>query len=109
MKIKMLLIGAASLLVFSTMSHAADTKKPITSWTCEDFIAVDENYRPTAVAIAEVLNKKGKVKDAVLDVDGIEKVTPLIIDACKKDTQSSFISQIEAKFKNLEKDLKKEM
>lgn len=105
MKIKMLLIGAASLLVFSTMSNAAETKKPIKSWTCEDFIAVDESYRPTAVGIAEVLNKKGKVEDAVLDVDGIEKVTPIIIDACKKDTQSSFITKVKDEFKKLKKDM----
>lgn len=108
MNMKMLLIGAASLFVFSTLSQAADTQKPIASCTCEDFIAVDENYRPTAVAIAEVLNKKGKMEDVVLDVDGIEKVTPLVIDACKKDMQSSFMSQVEAEFKHLEKDLEKE-
>lgn len=105
MKTKMLLIGAASLLVFSTMSNAAETKKPIKSWTCEDFIAVNETYRPTAVGIAEVLNKSGKVEDAVLDVDGIEKVTPMVIDACTKDTKSSFISKVKDELKKVKKDM----
>lgn len=105
MKIKMLLIGAASLLIFSTMSNAAETKKPIKSWTCEDFIALDESYKPTAVGIGALLNQKGTVEDAVLDVDGIEKITPIVIDACKKDAQSSFLSKLKASFEKFKKDM----
>lgn len=105
MKFKMLLIGAASLLVFSTISNAAETKKPIKSWTCDDFIALDESYKPTAVGIAEILNKKGKVEDTVLDVDGIEKITPIIVDSCKNDTQSSFVNKVKTEYQKLKKDM----
>ncbi len=47
---------------------AADNKKPVNSWTCEDFLAVDESFQPTAVGFAEALNNKDKPEDAVLDV-----------------------------------------
>ncbi len=54
------------------------TKNRSTPWTCEDFLAVDESFQPTAVGFAEALNNKDKPEDAVLDVQGIATVTPAI-------------------------------
>ncbi len=72
------------------MSNAADAQKqlitkPVNSSTCEDFLAVDESFQPTAVGFAEALNNKDKPEDAVLDVQGIATVTPAIVQACTQD------------------------
>ncbi|OMQ23816.1 acid-activated periplasmic chaperone HdeA [Serratia oryzae] len=105
MKKQLVAIGVACLLTLSASSLAAGNSKPVAMWTCEDFLALDESYRPTAIGFAEALNKKGKVEDSVLDVDGIEKVTPMLIDVCKKDPQSKFLTELETAWKDIKKDM----
>ncbi len=46
-------------------------------------------------------NKKGKEEDAVIDVDGIETVTPAIIEACKQEPKASFWKKAEAELKKV--------
>ena len=71
---KVLGVILGGLLLLPVVSNAADAqkaadnKKPVNSWTCEDFLAVDESFQPTAVGFAEALNNKDKPEDAVLDV-----------------------------------------
>lgn len=78
---KVLGVILGGLLLLPVVSNAADAqkaadnKKPVNSWTCEDFLAVDESFQPTAVGFAEALNNKDKPEDAVLDVQGIATVT----------------------------------
>ncbi|MCX3072183.1 HdeA/HdeB family chaperone [Providencia stuartii] len=36
-----------------------------------------------------------KVEDPTLNISGIETVTPLIVDACKKAPKESFIQKVE--------------
>lgn len=82
---KVLGVILGGLLLLPVVSNAADAqkaadnKKPVNSWTCEDFLAVDESFQPTAVGFAEALNNKDKPEDAVLDVQGIATVTPAIV------------------------------
>lgn len=79
------------------------TKKPVNSWTCEDFLAVDESFQPTAVGFAEALNNKDKPEDAVLDVQGIATVTPAIVQACTQDKKASFKDKVKANGTKLRK------
>ena len=52
---KVLGVILGGLLLLPVVSNAADAqkaadnKKPVNSWTCEDFLAVDESFQPTAV------------------------------------------------------------
>lgn len=71
--------------------NAAIVKKPVGNWTCEDFLALKESYQPTAVGytIALNMNNKGHEKE-LIDSQGIERVTPIIIQECKKDKKQSF-------------------
>lgn len=61
---KVLGVILGGLLLLPVVSNAADAqkaadnKKPVNSWTCEDFLAVDESFQPTAVGFAEALNKR---------------------------------------------------
>lgn len=90
-----------SVIGFSAMSHAAENKKPVNSWRCEDFLALDESFKPTAIGFAEALNKKGKPEDAVLDINGTEKVTPLVIEACKQAPKESFIGKVKSEWEKV--------
>ena len=71
--------------------NAAPAKKPVNSWTCEDFLMLDATYQPTAIGVTIALNMNNKgVENQILDTQGIEKVTPMVIQECKKDKKQSF-------------------
>jgi len=97
------MIGAFGLVAMSTLAHAADTKQPVSKWTCEDFLAVEESFQPTAVGVAEALNQSGEVEDAVMDVEGIETVTPMVVTACKEDPKASFTQKIKDEWSKVKK------
>ncbi|GLX91599.1 acid stress chaperone HdeA [Pseudomonas fragi] len=105
MKKHIVLVGAAGLFALSTLAQAADAKQPISAWTCESFLAVDESFRPTAVGLGEAVNKSGKVEDAVLDVAGVEKITPLVVTACEKDKKASFVQKLKEEWAKVKKDV----
>lgn len=102
---KLLLISMVGLISFSAMSNAAVNSKPVKSWTCEDFIALNESFKPTAIGFAEALNKNDKPEDAVLDINGTEKVIPLVIEACKKAPKESFIGKVKSEWKKVKHDM----
>ncbi|MCW0135267.1 acid-activated periplasmic chaperone HdeA [Escherichia coli] len=98
------------LLLLPVVSNAADAQKqlitkPVNSWTCEDFLAVDESFQPTAVGFAEALNNKDKPEDAVLDVQGIATVTPAIVQACTQDKQANFKDKVKGEWDKIKKDM----
>ena len=109
MKKFILMMGAASMLALTSMAHAAntntDTKQPVSKWKCEDFLAVKDTFQPTAVGLGEAINKSGKVEDAVLDVDGVETLTPLVITACKEAPKDSFVQKIKSEWAKVKKDV----
>lgn len=91
----------ASLLVIPVMSQAAEKQKPINNWTCEDFLALNASFQPTAIGYAEALNNKDKPEDAILDVQGIETVTPAIVQACTEDKTATFKSKVDSEWQKL--------
>ena len=82
-------------------AKAADiAKKPLASVTCEEFNALDETFKPTIVAWAAGYRQGEKKPDVVaLDVRGIEQITPVVVDECKKAPTTSFWSRVEAELK----------
>ncbi|EFJ4224647.1 acid-activated periplasmic chaperone HdeA [Escherichia coli] len=108
---KVLGVILGGLLLLPVVSNAADAqkaadnKKPVNSWTCEDFLAVDESLQPTAVGFAEALNNKDKPEDAVLDVQGIATVTPAIVQACTQDKQANFKDKVKGEWDKIKKDM----
>jgi len=91
------------MLLTPALSQAAEAQKPVNSWTCEDFLALDASFQPTAVGFAEALNSKDKPEDAVMDVNGIETVTPAIVQACTQNKSASFKSKVESETGKLKK------
>ncbi|WP_216934511.1 MULTISPECIES: acid-activated periplasmic chaperone HdeA [unclassified Acinetobacter] len=71
--------------------NAAPANKPLSRWTCEDFLVLDTTYQPTAVGVSIALNMKNKgMENEIIDTKGIEKVTPIMVQECKKDKKQSF-------------------
>ena len=47
---------------------------------------MDAKYQPTAVGVTIALNMNNKgVENQIIDTQGIEKVTPIMVQECKKD------------------------
>lgn len=92
---------------------AAETKKapqkPVAQWTCAEFIGVDDQFKPKVVYAATAYAKGGKPEASVIDVEGTEKVTPMIIDECQKAPQASFWQKLKAAWAKVEADAKAEM
>ncbi|AWS95863.1 MULTISPECIES: acid-activated periplasmic chaperone HdeA [Citrobacter] len=102
---KTLSIVVGSLLIIPALSQAADSHKPVSQWTCEDFLATDATFQPTVVGFAEALNKKDKPEDAVLDVKGVETVTPALVQACMQDKKANFKNKADSEWDKIKKDL----
>lgn len=105
MRKQLLVLGVVGLSAIATLAQAADHKQPVSKWTCEDFLAVNEKFQPAAVGFAEALNKNGKPEEAVMDVDGTVKITPMVIEACKKDPSSSFSAKLKSIWSDVKKDV----
>lgn len=95
----------SGLLLIPVLGQAADNQKPVNNWTCEDFLALDASFQPTAIGFAEALNSKDKPEDAVIDVQGITTVTPAVVQACTEDKKASFKSKVENEWNKLKKHL----
>ncbi|WP_444930467.1 acid-activated periplasmic chaperone HdeA [Microbulbifer sp. SSSA002] len=82
------------LVIVSLAASAAfadkHPKKAAKDWTCADFLAIDDEFKPKAVYWAAAYSGKGKEEGDVLDIDGTEKVTPMVITACTRAPKESF-------------------
>jgi len=90
-------------------SAEAAPKKPLGKWTCEDFIALDDEYRPKAVYWASAYAKGGAPEAGELDVEGTEKLTPWLVEECQKDPKASFWVKLKDGWHKVESDTKSEM
>ncbi len=95
MKLKQLTLPVIVIAV-ATSAIAAENKKPVSKWTCEEFLAVDDQFKPKVVYAATAYSKAGKAEGSVIDIDGTEKVIPMIIDDCTKDPPASFWQRLKA-------------
>ena len=88
---------------------AADApKKPLSKWTCQEFLAVDDQFKPKVVYWATAYGKGGKPESTTIDIDGTETVTPAIIDSCTKNPGASFWQTLKGEWKKFETAVKKD-
>ena len=101
-------LGQAQSTSTSTGTSAAKSnpkaaemaKKPLASVTCEEFNALDESFKPTVIAWAAGYRQGEKKPDVVaVDVRGVEQITPVVVDECRKAPTTSFWSKVEAELK----------
>jgi acid stress chaperone HdeA len=100
-KVKFLLIPLI-LAAAATTTVAAKVEKPVTQWSCADFLSVDDQFKPKVVYWAAAYAKGGQPEAAVIDIRGIEKVTPELIGQCKKAPQASFWTRLKDEWKKVE-------
>ena len=75
--------------------------KPLGKMTCEDFLAVEDTIKPKVVFWAVAYAQGGKPEAAVLDIEGTDKITPLLIEDCKAAPKESFWKKVKAEVKKL--------
>jgi len=96
-------LGALMLSSTVAVAQTGDAKKSLGKMTCEDFLALEDSFKPKVVYWAAAYGKGGKPEAAVLDVEGTEQVVPVIIEVCKKAPKESFWQKVKAEFKKVEK------
>ncbi|CAM3773472.1 acid-activated periplasmic chaperone HdeA [Parendozoicomonas haliclonae] len=113
-KVKSLFL-ICSFAAIPVICNAADSsnspapKKPIADWTCADFLALQNNFKPYAVGYAAAYSQSGKLEDQDFDVDGVDTITPYVITVCEQDKKASFWSKVKEKADQLGTDVKKAM
>jgi acid stress chaperone HdeA len=109
MHLQRLVIGVvtAILVAGSTVAFAQSEapKKPLGKMTCEDFLGFDESFKPKVVYWAVAYGQGGKPESAGVNVAGIEKMVPVLIEGCKKAPKESFWEKVKAEVKKLDKKL----
>ena len=99
-------VVAATLVASSTGAMAAQStaaNKPLGKMTCEDFIALDDSFKPKMVYWAVAYGQGGKPESAGINVDGTEKMIVALGEACKKAPKESFWEKVKAEVKKFEK------
>jgi acid stress chaperone HdeA len=81
---------------------SAEIKKPVTQWTCAEFIALDDEYKPNAVYWATAYAQGGDPEASELDIAGTETVTPIIVQDCEKEPKASFWQKLKAAWDRVE-------
>jgi len=100
-------VVATTLFASSTVafSQSASSKKPFEKMTCEDFVALDESFKPDAVYWAVAYGEDGKPEGAGVSVEGIEQIVPVVIEACQKTPKESFWQKVKTEFTKLRQKL----
>jgi acid stress chaperone HdeA len=98
---------AAALLTGSTVAlgQSAAAKKPLTKMTCEEFVGFDDSFKPKLVYWGVAYGQDGKPESAGVNVEGIERIVPAVVESCKKAPRESFWQRVKAEVKKLEKKL----
>jgi acid stress chaperone HdeA len=86
-------------------AQSSGTKKPLAKMTCEDFLGFEDHFKPKVVYWAVAYGQGGKPESAGVNVEGTEKIVPVLIDGCKKAPKESFWEKVKAEVKKLEKKL----
>jgi acid stress chaperone HdeA len=98
-------IVGATLFAGSTVAYAQSsaTKKPLGKMTCEEFLGFEESFKPKVVYWAVAYGQGGKPESAGINIEGTEKIIPVLIEGCKKAPKESFWEKVKAELKKLEK------
>ena len=96
-----------AMLASSTVAfgQSATTKKPLAKMTCEEFVGFDDSFKPKLVYWGVAYGEEGKPESAGVNVEGVERIVPVVVESCKKAPKESFWQRVKAEVKKLEKKL----
>jgi acid stress chaperone HdeA len=105
----LLSLGLAASVAATAGAAAAQTpvKKPLGQWTCEEFLVVEDQSKPKVVYWATAYAKGGKPEASIIDIEGTDKLTPIIVDECRKAPKASFWQKVKAEWRKVESEMKK--
>ena len=86
----------------ATSTPAAEFQKPVTQWTCAEFLSVEDEFKQTVVYWAMAYAKGGKLEAAMIGIKGIEKMTTQITYECTMAPQASFWSRLKDEWKKID-------
>lgn len=81
-----------------TTRETLKSGKHIEKITCRAFNALDESFKPEAIGYAVDYGKRAKPKDLDVDVAGVERITPVVIETCKARPQETLLQRIKSVF-----------
>jgi acid stress chaperone HdeA len=109
MNIKTLSLLVVAILLPASV-FAADAKKHISKWTCQDYLVVEDTFKPKAIVEAIGYSKKMKQHTLETDVIGTDKITPeILVTECKKQPKATFWKKVTNEVKKLEKSVKSDV
>ncbi|QIJ76074.1 acid-activated periplasmic chaperone HdeA [Methylobacterium sp. NI91] len=97
-------VFSAGLVQAETSSgkSAELASKPLEKVTCEEFNGFEDTFKPKVIAWAAGYKQGQKKPDVVaIDIAGVEKVTPLIAEECRKAPSASLWSKIDGELKKV--------
>ena len=81
-----------------TTRETLKSGKHVEKVTCRAFNALDESFKPEAVGYAVEYGKRAKPRDVDVDVAGVERITPVVIETCKARPQETLLQRIKSVF-----------
>ena len=98
---------ATTLFASSTVAFAQSSsgKKAVENMTCEDFVALEDSFKPHAINWAVAYGEDGKPESAGVNVEGIQQIIPVVIEACQKTPKESFWQKVKTEFTKLRQKL----
>ncbi|HTN73469.1 MAG TPA: HdeA/HdeB family chaperone [Methylomirabilota bacterium] len=85
--------------------QSAAAQKPLAKMTCEEFVGFDDSFKPKLVYWGVAYGRDGKPESAGVNVAGIERIVPIVVESCKMAPRESFWERVKAEVKMLEKKL----
>ena len=100
-------VVATTLFASSTMvfGQSSGSKKALEKMTCEDFVGLEDSFKPDAVYWAIAYGEDGKPESAGVNIEGIEQIVPVVIEACQKTPKESFWQKVKTEFTKLRQKL----
>jgi hypothetical protein len=95
-------VWASPALVFG---QSSSSKKPLEKMTCEEFVGLEDSFKPNAVSWAIAYGADGKPESAGVSVEGIQRIVPVVIEACQKTPKVSFWQKVKGEFSKLRQKL----
>jgi acid stress chaperone HdeA len=86
---------AVSSLVLAPAAFAAKAPK-LSEWKCEDFIAMEEVYKPKILYWASSHAHPGweSPEHATLEIERVEKMIPMVMEDCQKEPKANFLKKV---------------
>ena len=100
-------VVATTLFASSTVAfgQSSTSKKAVEKMTCEEFVGLEGSFKPDAVYWAIAYGEDGKPESAGVNVEGIQQIIPVVIEACQKTPKESFWQKVKTEFTKLRQKL----